>query len=80
MSIASCYIYIGVSNRNQTGTRVIDGARTRNNQIHNLGLYQLSYDHHSGTDRSGLQEALLSSFIIMVNEKITIVTWPRATL
>jgi hypothetical protein len=26
---------------------VIDGARTRDNQNHNLGLYQLSYDHHS---------------------------------
>ena len=25
---------------------VIDGARTRDNQNHNLGLYQLSYDHH----------------------------------
>ena len=24
---------------------VIDGARTRDNQNHNLGLYQLSYDH-----------------------------------
>ncbi len=24
---------------------VIDGTRTRDNQNHNLGLYQLSYDH-----------------------------------
>lgn len=34
---------------NLTGTEeksgVIDGARTRDNQNHNLGLYQLSYDH-----------------------------------
>ncbi len=29
-------------------TRVIDGARTRDNQYHKLGLYQLSYDHHDG--------------------------------
>ena len=27
------------------GNGVIDGARTRDNQNHNLGLYQLSYDH-----------------------------------
>jgi integrase len=25
---------------------VADGTRTRDNQNHNLGLYQLSYDHH----------------------------------
>jgi hypothetical protein len=25
---------------------VTDGARTRDNQNHNLGLYQLSYGHH----------------------------------
>lgn len=25
--------------------RVIDGDRTHDNQNHNLGLYQLSYDH-----------------------------------
>jgi len=25
---------------------VIDGARTRDNQNHNLALYQLNYDHH----------------------------------
>jgi hypothetical protein len=25
---------------------VIDGARTRDSQNHNLELYQLSYDHH----------------------------------
>jgi hypothetical protein len=25
---------------------VSDGARTRDNQNHNLGLYQLSYAHH----------------------------------
>ena len=27
---------------------VTDGARTRDNQNHNLGLYQLSYGHHVG--------------------------------
>jgi hypothetical protein len=27
---------------------VIDGARTRDIQDHNLALYQLSYDHHVG--------------------------------
>ncbi|MEY3740046.1 MAG: hypothetical protein RLZZ192_722 [Pseudomonadota bacterium] len=27
-------------------TGVSDGARTRDNQNHNLGLYQLSYAHH----------------------------------
>ena len=27
---------------------VIDGARTRDPQDHNLMLYQLSYDHHEG--------------------------------
>jgi hypothetical protein len=27
-------------------TGVNDGARTRDNQNHNLGLYQLSYVHH----------------------------------
>jgi hypothetical protein len=26
---------------------VTDGTRTRDNQNHNLGLYQLSYDHQS---------------------------------
>jgi hypothetical protein len=26
---------------------VTDGARTRDNQNHNLGLYQLSYSHRS---------------------------------
>ena len=28
---------------------VIDRARTGDNQNHNLGLYQLSYDHHVPT-------------------------------
>ncbi len=28
------------------GSGVNDGARTRDNQNHNLGLYQLSYVHH----------------------------------
>lgn len=28
---------------------VIDGARTRDSQNHNLELYQLSYDHHLGS-------------------------------
>lgn len=34
-------------NRAENGGKsgVIDGARTRDNQNHNLGLYQLSYDH-----------------------------------
>gem|GEM_PF-6637611 len=27
---------------------VTDGARTRDNQYHKLGLYQLSYGHHLG--------------------------------
>ncbi len=27
-----------------------DGARTRDNQNHNLGLYQLSYGHHKVDD------------------------------
>jgi hypothetical protein len=27
---------------------VIDGTRTRDNQYHKLGLYQLSYDHQEG--------------------------------
>ncbi len=27
---------------------MIDGTRTRDNRNHNPGLYQLSYDHHSG--------------------------------
>lgn len=30
---------------------VIDGARTRDSQNHNLELYQLSYDHHWGEIR-----------------------------
>jgi hypothetical protein len=37
-------------NRAEDGEKggVIDGARTRDNQNHNLGLYQLSYDHRYG--------------------------------
>ena len=31
---------------------VIDGARTRDSQNHNLELYQLSYDHHLGIERA----------------------------
>ena len=30
----------------EEGGGVNDGARTRDNQNHNLGLYQLSYVHH----------------------------------
>ena len=32
--------------RTPAGVGVGDGARTRDNQIHSLGLYQLSYAHH----------------------------------
>lgn len=32
---------------------VTDGARTRDNQNHNLGLYQLSYGHRRGADHTG---------------------------
>ena len=31
---------------------VTDGARTRDNQYHKLGLYQLSYGHHLGANIS----------------------------
>lgn len=31
---------------------VTDGARTRDNQNHNLGLYQLSYGHHLQRERA----------------------------
>ena len=31
---------------------VADGARTHDNQNHNLGLYQLSYSHRRGRDYS----------------------------
>jgi hypothetical protein len=33
---------------------VADGARTHDNQNHNLGLYQLSYSHRRDRDYSGL--------------------------
>jgi hypothetical protein len=32
---------------------VADGARTHDNQNHNLGLYQLSYSHHRREKYSG---------------------------
>ena len=42
--IKTQYTLGGRRESNLTG--VIDGDRTRNRQIHNLELYQLSYDHH----------------------------------
>ncbi len=40
--------------RKKAGSRkdvgVADGIRTRDNQNHNLGLYQLSYDHQPGEE------------------------------
>ncbi len=37
----------------QVDLGVIDGTRTRDNQFHKLGLYQLSYDHHVRPGRPG---------------------------
>ena len=43
----SCVILLGekAESSNLEVDGVIDGTRTRDNQNHNLGLYQLSYDH-----------------------------------
>lgn len=42
----------------QKKSGVTDGARTRDNQDHNLGLYQLSYGHHRAAKSTGSEESI----------------------
>ncbi len=51
---------------------VIDGARTRDNQNHNLGLYQLSYDHRFVGGREvcampGVLKSKNSAFLALIH-------------
>jgi len=40
---------------------VSDGARTRDNQNHNLGLYQLSYAHHRSRILACLKQLIVAT-------------------
>ena len=50
---------------------MIDGARTRDNQNHNLGLYQLSYDRHAEDVSCGFLGSASSNSIptLLVNKE-----------
>jgi hypothetical protein len=56
------------------GDGVADGTRTRDNQNHNLELYQLSYDHHPGRKLGRTARSVNSK-----SRRIGGAAWPKTT-